>query len=103
MVYRVYVDDNFHYQDEDERYLHGEFETLEGAIEACKRIVNKCLDEEHEPGMCAEVLYQHYIMLGDDPWVSGSGDAAFSAWEYARERSTEICAGEVTLDNTERE
>ena len=34
MIYKVFVDDNYHYMDKDKRYTHGEFETLEAAVEA---------------------------------------------------------------------
>ena len=37
MTYTVFVDDNFHYMDKDERYTHGLFETLEAAVEAAKK------------------------------------------------------------------
>jgi hypothetical protein len=42
-MYRVMVDDNFHYMDEDERFEHGSFPTAEEAIAACKRIVDEIL------------------------------------------------------------
>ena len=34
------VDDNYHYMDESERYQHGEFATLDAAIEAARKIVD---------------------------------------------------------------
>jgi hypothetical protein len=34
------VDDNFHYMDQDERYEHGIFSTVDEAIAACKAIVD---------------------------------------------------------------
>ena len=37
--YKVMVDDNFHYM-EDDRYELGTFSTIEEAIAACKRIVD---------------------------------------------------------------
>jgi len=39
--YIVYVDDNFHYMDTDERYKYGEYDTLEEAIRECKAIVDR--------------------------------------------------------------
>jgi hypothetical protein len=39
--YRVFVDDNFHYMDPDERYELGSFEDCESAVAACKRIVDE--------------------------------------------------------------
>ena len=41
--YTVYVDDKFHYMDEDERYKLGEFEDCAAAIAACRRIVDEFL------------------------------------------------------------
>ena len=92
MTYTVWVDDNFHYMDEDERYKHGEFETLEAAIEACKRIVDAYLVSAYTPGMSADALHASYTGFGDDPWVSGADGTPFSAWKYAEQRCAEICA-----------
>jgi hypothetical protein len=93
MTYTVIVDDNYHYMDKDKRYTHGEFETLEAAVEAAKRIVDDGLLNDYEPGMSASTLYTRYKMFGEDPWVSGSGDSHFSAWKYAEARCKIICAG----------
>jgi hypothetical protein len=84
----VYVDDNFHYMDEEERYTYGEFDTEEEAVTTAKRIVDDFLTEGYKPGMSAEELYSGYTMFGEDPWISGS---KFSAWQYAKERCFEIC------------
>lgn len=42
-IYKVLIDDNFHYQDEDERVAHGAFGTREEALAACRRIVDEFL------------------------------------------------------------
>ena len=39
--FEVLVDDNFHYQDEAERYKYGEYETYELAVKVCKDIVDE--------------------------------------------------------------
>jgi hypothetical protein len=91
MPYKVFIDDNYHYMDESERITHGEFETLEAAIEACKKIVNDSLAHAYEPGMTAEKLYESYSFFGEDPWISGAEGVPFSAWNYARQRCAEIC------------
>lgn len=93
MNYQVYVDDNFHYQDEDERYLAGEYTTTEEALAAAKRIVDTFLKKEHRPGMKAKELYGHYIDYGSDPFIRTDDPNApkFSAWDYAKKRSKEIC------------
>ena len=54
MKYQLYVDDNFHYQDESERYLAGEYDTLEEALAAAKGIVDEFSQKEYRPGMTAE-------------------------------------------------
>jgi hypothetical protein len=92
MTYKVMVDDNYDYMDEEKRYTHGEFETLEAAIEACKRIVNEWLQSNHKPGMSADELYTGYKTYGVDPWISGDENKPFSAWKYAEERCVEICS-----------
>ena len=92
MKYEVLVDDNYHYMDESERYKHGEFETLEEAISACKAIVDEFLTSSYKPGMSAAELNQLYTMFGEDPWIAGGGPGVkFSAWDYASARVREIC------------
>ncbi len=93
-MYQVLVDDNFHYMDEEERTEHGEFETLEAAIAACRRIVDDFLLSNCKPGMSADGLYQYYTGFGTDPFiVGGEVRCDFSAWDYARRRCNEICGG----------
>ena len=41
--YSVYVDDNFHYMQEDERYTLGVFDTEAEAVEAARNIIDKFL------------------------------------------------------------
>lgn len=88
--YKVMVDDNFHYTDEDERHEHGIFATADEAIAACKRIVDQDLEHALKPGITEQELYDAYTAFGEDPSVVpvASTDSAvhFSAWEYARER-----------------
>lgn len=93
MAYRVLVDDNFHYMEEDERTTYGEFETLEAAIEACKNIVDQWLQSAYSPGMTAESLSSSYVNFGEDPFIVGPGVSGvpFSAWTYAAQRAVEMC------------
>jgi hypothetical protein len=51
MPYLLYVDDNFHYMDESERYLSGTFDTAEAALEKARHIVDKFLARAYEQGM----------------------------------------------------
>jgi hypothetical protein len=93
VTYTVFVDDNYHYMDKDKRYTHGEFATLEAAVEAAKKIVDDGLLHDYEPGMSASTLYSRYKMFGEDPWVSGPEDSPLSAWKYAEARCEIICTG----------
>lgn len=96
MSYTVFVDDNGAYMDADARYTAGKYGSLDAAIEACRNIVDRSLEGLHKPGMSAESLSAEYKAWGDDPWISGAdvdaGNLPFSAWDYALERSKEICA-----------
>lgn len=93
--YKVMVDDNFHYQDSDERREHGTYETLEEAMAACRGLVDQSLRQEYRPGISAEDLYNRYTNFGDDPFIlvaDGADDrATFSAWDYAKDRCRVIC------------
>ena len=44
MTYTVRVDDNYHCMDESQRYTHGEFETYDEALTACRGIVDQFTD-----------------------------------------------------------
>lgn len=96
-TYRVFINDNYHYQDESERVLHGQFETAAEAIAACQSIVDSWLASAFEPGMSATALYDLYRSFGDDPFIVSVDPKAapavnFSAWRYARERCSAIAA-----------
>ncbi len=83
-TYTVYVDDNFHYMDESERYKIGEFNNCDAAIAACKRIVDEFLQQNR--GKC-EDLIATYVMFGEDPFIrTDDPNCKFSARDYARER-----------------
>ena len=93
MKYRVFVDDNFHYMDESERYQLADFDSLEAAVAACKRIVDEFLASNHTPGMTASELLAQYALFGEDPFVNaGDGIVHFSARDYASERARELCS-----------
>ncbi len=88
----VLVDDNFHYQDEPERYKQGEYETYEEAVKVCKEIIDGELLHVYGEGTSATDLYDSYTSFGEDPFIRQSpGGQRFSAWEYARQRCEEIC------------
>ena len=90
--YQVFIDDNYHYMDEGERYKHGDFETFEEALAACRAIVDEYLLSSYEKGMTAGELYQLYTGFGEDPFILGEQvPFRFSAWDYAKERCSQIC------------
>ena len=93
--YVVYVDDNFHYMDESERYKLGAFETCEEAVETCKRIVDEFLEQGYRKGVSFKELYRGYTMFGEDPFIiSVDRTCRFSAWDYAKQRCRELCGEE---------
>jgi hypothetical protein len=96
LPYRVLVDDNFHYMDEDERRQHGSYATLEEAISACAMLVDQSLEEGYRLGMTAAALLAHYASFGEDPFIVGPPGAQqgvlFSARVYAQRRAEAICA-----------
>ncbi len=95
MTFRVLVDDNFHYMDQDERYEHGSYPTLEAATLAAQAIVDDFLLDASQPGMTAGELFDCYTNFGEDPFIVAPGESRvlFSAWDYARRRCEELCAG----------
>jgi hypothetical protein len=67
--YKVLIDDNFHFMNEEYRGTGGEFATAAEAIAECKEIVDECLKPMLQPGMTAAALYEQYEGFGDDPFV----------------------------------
>ncbi len=88
--YVVYVDDNFHYMDKDERYKSGEYDSADEAIAKCKEIVDRYLTEYKPKFSTAEELYESYTGYGDDPFVVGPTKVDFSAWDYAKEQCEKL-------------
>ena len=96
--FEVFVDDNFHYQDESERYKYGDYETYEKAVEVCKEIVDEELLHLYKSGKNAAELYCSYTSFGEDPFIRPSPPKErFSAWNYARQRCEELCANNSTV------
>ncbi len=94
MKYRIMIDDNFHYMEEDEHIDGPDYESCEEAIDECKRIVDKSLRWERlqskDPND-ADELYDRYTDFGDDPFVrSDDRECSFSAWNYAKQRCKNI-------------
>lgn len=102
--YKVMVDDNFHFMDEDYRYAWKSFQTVEEAVEECKRMVDSDLVGFLKPGMTAAELYDMYTSFGDDPFIvriDPNDPIHFSAWDYAKERSNDLTASHEAISKTE--
>ena len=97
LIYKVLVDDNFHYQDESERITEGVFATADEALAACRAIVDEFLADAVRSGMSSEALFDHYTMFGEDPFIvpidDNSPRVKFSAWDHARQRCLELACG----------
>jgi hypothetical protein len=93
MAYRVMVDDNFHFMDENERYCAGEFDDAGTAMACCHRIVDEYLHSALEPSQTAEDLHASYTMFGEDPFILAIDvpPVDFSAWDYAQARCWQLC------------
>jgi len=91
--YVVYVDDNFHYMDESERYKDGEFDTKEQAIARCQEIVDEFFEPHTNDRLSFDELWNGYTMFGDDPFiVTKDKTCVFSAWDYAKQKCRELAA-----------
>jgi hypothetical protein len=88
--YTVFVDDNYHYMDESERFRKGDYATLDEAIAVCKHMVDEFLKDEVELGATKAERYRQYTGFGPDPFIvtddPDAGSPAFSAWSYAKEQ-----------------
>jgi hypothetical protein len=90
-TYTVFVDDNFHYMDQIERYKHGDFNTCEAAIAACKRIVDEFLLSSLESPRTHDELLTLYTIFGEDPFIqSPDPNCRFSARDYASQRCKDL-------------
>ena len=92
--WRLLIRDNFHYQDPDEEWVQGPYETAEEAISAAKRIVDDYLSERASEKSTVDGLLNSYLMFGESPDVlapAGQPQTEFSSWEYAQRRAQELC------------
>ena len=101
--FEVFVDDNFHYMDEDYRYKTGEFLNFDEALTEAKRIVDEELACRVKPGMTAEEIYDRYIAFGTDPFIMPANKKdSFSAWNYAQTQSYKVCSFLPSLDKNRK-
>lgn len=76
----------------------GEYETLDDAIAAAKRMIDEFLGRQFEPGMSPKVLFSVYQNLGEFPVIFRDDDRtynvrAFNHFGYAMTRCNEMCGG----------
>ena len=91
LKYTVYVDDNFHLNEEEARYKLGEFDSCEAAVNACMKIVDDFMRQGYREGLTFEDMWEGYMMFGEDPFIeSDDPECKFSAWSYAKERCREL-------------
>ena len=75
-----------------ERYKLGEFSDCASAVAACKKVVDRCLEEHFSETGTVEDLMKGYLLFGDDPFiVTDDPDCKFSARDYARVHSEQMC------------
>jgi hypothetical protein len=102
--YKVMVDDNFHYMEDDERYELGTFSTIEEAVAACKQLIDEDLRELAKgKNYTPDELYDYYVSFGSDPFIVAldpkDDRPCFSAWDYAKERS-QVPPGQKAINAT---
>ncbi len=97
--YRVIVDDNFHYMQEDERYEAGTFGSYAEALAKCKEIVEASLRQMAKPEMTADELYSSYVTFGDDPWIPETPEAVGESRRESREwlRGSQVRVGPAVI------
>src|SRR5271155_2086872 len=97
--YRVMIDDNFKYREEEARTEYGTASSADEALDICRALVDMSLLEQYREGQTADELYERYTDFGKDPFVvalEGAPKVNFSAWSYARHRTQDLTApGEV--------
>ncbi len=99
MSYKVFIDDNFHYMDEDERVHHGEFLTPDEAVAAAKKIVDDELEHLRASGVATDEIISMFLQFGPDPFiVSDDERVGFSARDYANEKIAEWTSVETETD-----
>jgi len=88
--YDVYVDDNFHPGDIDERYHLGTFDTREEALAACRRKVDEYFEQIDKGLYSFKELWEGYMIFGEDPFIyNDDKNKHFSGWDYAKTRCRE--------------
>ena len=97
--FKVWVDDNANLGPE-ERYFHGDFDTEEEAVDACREIVDQYIQRLVDHGTPQKDMLMVYRMYGEDPFVENS--LVFSAWNYAESQIQALApsTGDTPLEET---
>ncbi|MEY8095846.1 hypothetical protein AB9F29_00270 [Falsihalocynthiibacter sp. S25ZX9] len=69
MPFTVFVDDNFHHGDPEERLTDRTYETRDEAIARCKQLIENELLSYLEQGFSVEKLYATWMMFGEAPYI----------------------------------
>jgi hypothetical protein len=85
-AFQVFIDDNYHFMDEDKRTTGPTFATYGEAVAWCQTYLERHLQELAKPGMSAADLIAGYKSFGDDPWITPEPEGThFSAWDFVEE------------------
>jgi hypothetical protein len=69
--FELFVDDNYHHMDEEERYLHGTYETYDEAVVSAKKIIDNFFANPECRKRTAEQLFSGWAHFGDNPFIVG--------------------------------
>jgi hypothetical protein len=94
--YRVLVDDNFHYMDENYRECAGDFESYEDALALAKKITFESVIENEAD--TASETFQKYKDFGKDPFIQPFGDASGPEENYSAWNTAEILAQIIEVE-----
>lgn len=87
--YKVKIDDNYHYMDQNEQYVDSVHSSLENAIKRCKEITIRSLKNFYKEGIAPEKMSAQWAMFGVDPFITGAEKSTpFSARNFV---TREIC------------
>lgn len=76
----------------------GDYEKLEDAISAAKRVVDRFLLNEYSKGIESKVLFSVYQNIAEFPFIFRDDDKTinvgeFNHFKYAMEQCAELCEG----------
>lgn len=67
--YKVYVDDNCHFMNEDERYLQGTYDSFEKAVTAARKVIDDFFAGVDIGKLTEEQLFSGWSHYGDNPFI----------------------------------